>query len=323
MKSACRRLAVFALPVFLLAGGPCFAAGANWVEPKFDPPVGSKWVIQHEVNVQKNVRGTMIGHTLKETALLTVEEKTADGYVMTYERQNSSYEGDPAGASVYRIAYAAEKGVPLKIITDGNGNPLRVTNFDELKSALKAAIDELPMGTARSDVVASMRKVAERMALVDDKQAAQLYLNGLPLLALTQNTGLQPGDTRTATVPVANGLVSGMTKVVTMSIAKDDPSNGKVRYLMTETFDPDSMKTLIGETIKELNPTTVNASNMDQAMKSATVVSTARAQADVAEGMTRELRRQVVTSFRATGAYSVTTEDELITVSPAGTAATD
>jgi hypothetical protein len=51
------------------------------------------------------------------------------------------------------------------------------------------------------------------------------------------------------------------------------------------------------------------------------VASVARAQFDVAGGMTRELRRRSVTSFRFPDSHSVTTEDELVTVSPAEVAA--
>lgn len=320
MTSACLRFARLALPVFLLVGGlpPHRAAAADaWSEPKFNPPVGSKWTIERELNVEKNSGGTMVGHTLKQTALLTVEEKTADGYVMSYARQGSSYEGDPGGASIERIAYAAEQGVVMRIETDASGKPLRIVNFDEVKAALKTAINELPMNTANPDIVSRVRAVADKMVSVDDKQAAELYVDDLPLLALGQNTGLNPGDMRKLTLAVPNALVSDVTKVLTLSIEQDNPAEGKVRYLMTETFDPDSMKTVVGETIKELALTQVNTNSLDQVMKSAIVVAVARAEIDVAGGMTREMRRQSHISFRAPGAISVTDQDELVTITPA------
>jgi hypothetical protein len=319
MKSACRRAARLALPVVLqLVGFMSIPAAADeWVEPKFDPVVGSKWIVQREVNVQKTVSGTLLGHTLKQSALLTVEEKTADGYVMSYARQNSSYDGNPAGASAARLTFAAEQGVVLRLATDANGKPLRIVNLGELKSALKGAIDALPMDTANPETAAAIHAVANRITSVDDKQAAALYLDELPTLALGQNTGLQPGEIRRATLPVANALVSGITKNVTMSIVKDDPAAGKVRYLMTETFDPSAMKALVGDTLSELALTPVNSGSMDGMMNSAVVAAVARAQLDVAGGMTRELRRQSVTSFRAPGARSTVTEDELVTIAPA------
>jgi hypothetical protein len=316
MTIASRRLVLFALPVLLLAGAPSYA-GNTWAEPRFDPPVGSKWTVEREVNIQKNTGGTMIGHTLKQSALLTVEEKTADGYVMSYARSGSTYEGDPAGASAQRIAYAAAQGVVMRVATDAAGKPLRILNFAEVKTALKQALAELPLGSANPDYVAAVHRISDRMVAMDDKQAAELVLDDLPLLALGQNTGLQPGDTRKTTLPVANPLVGGMTKVLTLSIAKDDPETGKVRYLMTETFDPDSMKTLIGETAKELGVVNARLGDFDRVASTATVVAVARAQLDAEGGMTREMRRQAVTSFRASGALSVTTEDELVTVSPA------
>jgi hypothetical protein len=319
MNIARRGLLLLVLPVLLLAGGLLIrpAAADDWVEPKFAPLVGSKWLVQREVNVEKNERGTMIGHTLKQTALLTVEEKTANGYVMTYERQNSSYDGDPAGASRQRIEFAAEQGVPLRFVTDASGKPLRVVNFADLKAVLKQAIDAQPIATADPDALASLHRVADRMASVDDKKAAELYLDELPLMAMGQNTGLRPGEVHRATLPVANALIDGVTKVLALSIVQDDPATGKVRYLMTETFDPDSMKTLVSETVKELALTNVSAAAVSDALKTAVVAGVARAQLDVAGGMTRELRRQWVTSFRGPGGLSVTSEDELVTISPA------
>jgi len=313
------RFSQLALPILLLVGGLMIqpAAADNWVEPKFAPPVGSKWLVQREVNVEKNERGTMIGHTLKQTALLTVEEKTADGYVMTYDRQSSSYDGDPAGASRQRIEFAAMQGIPLRFVTDAAGKPLRIVNFADLKALLKQAIDAQPISTADPEALASLRRVADRMASVDDKKAAALYLDELPLMAIGQNTGLQPGEVHRATLPVANALIDGVTKVLALSIAQDDPASGKVRYLMTETFDPDSMKALVSETFKELALTNVSAAAVSDALKTAVVAGIARAQLDVAGGMTRELRRQWVTSFRGPGGLSVTSEDELVTISPA------
>jgi hypothetical protein len=313
------RFSQLALPILLLVGGLMIqpAAADNWVEPKFAPPVGSKWLVQREVNVEKNERGTMIGHTLKQTALLTVEEKTADGYVMTYDRQSSSYDGDPAGASRQRIEFAAMQGIPLRFVTDAAGKPLRIVNFADLKALLKQAIDAQPISTADPEALASLRRVADRMASVDDKKAAALYLDELPLMAMGQNTGLQPGEVHRATLPVANALIDGVTKVLALSIAQDDPASGKVRYLMTETFDPDSMKALVSETFKELALTNVSAAAVSDALKTAVVAGIARAQLDVAGGMTRELRRQWVTSFRGPGGLSVTSEDELVTISPA------
>jgi hypothetical protein len=313
------RFSQLALPVLLLVGGLMIqpAAADNWVEPKFAPPVGSKWLVQREVNVEKNERGTMIGHTLKQTALLTVEEKTADGYVMTYDRQSSSYDGDPAGASRQRIEFAAMQGIPLRFVTDAAGKPLRIVNFADLKALLKQAIDAQPISTADPEALASLRRVADRMASVDDKKAAALYLDELPLMAIGQNTGLQPGEVHRATLPVANALIDGVTKVLALSIAQDDLASGKVRYLMTETFDPDSMKALVSETFKELALTNVSAAAVSDALKTAVVAGIARAQLDVAGGMTRELRRQWVTSFRGPGGLSVTSEDELVTISPA------
>ena len=239
MIIAYRRLRHLVLPVALALGVlvPRLATAEEWVEPKFDPPVGSQWTIQRELNVQKVNGGIMVGHTLKEAALLTIAEKTADGFVVTYARQSSSYDGNPAGAAAQRLMFEAQQGLVIRIVTDAAGKPLRIENFDEVKAALKKAVAAQPASTANPDVLAAVRRVGDRILAVDNKRAAELFLDSLPVLAVAQNTGLKPGEMRKSTLPVANALVDGITKTLTLSIARTNPDAGTARYLMTETYD--------------------------------------------------------------------------------------
>jgi len=319
MRFSSRRFSRFVLPMALMAAtlAPCAAAADEWVEPKFDPPVGSKWVIERELNVEKNAGGTMVGHTLRETALLTIEAKTADGFVVTYTRQGSTYDGDAGSAAEQRIAFQALQGLVVRIDTDLSGKPLRIENYADVKAALKRAIDSEPINTANPEAIAKSRELAQHMIDVDDKRAAELYLDELPTLAMGQSTGVKPDEIRKETRPVANALSDSLTKTVMLSIVDDDPATGKVRYLMTETYDPDAMKALVSQAAREANPTAVNAALVETAIKSAVVSAVVRAQLTVEGGVTRELRKQSVTSFRLPGTISVTSEDELVTVTQA------
>lgn len=315
---ACRRVAHIALPVLLIIGAlaPLPAVADEWVEPKFDPPVGSKWTIARELNVEKITGGNMVGHTLKETALLTIDEKTADGFIVSYTRQNSSYHGDPAGAASQRLTFEAQQGLVTRVVTDRSGKPLRILNYDEVKAVVKKALDAQPAVSANPVVLDAMHHFAARIMQIDDKRAAELYLDELPTLAVAQNTGLKPGEMRKSTLPVASPLTDSVTKTQTLSIAKADPATGKVRYLMTETYDAASIKALVAETVRQFALTNANSVKVDAAIKNATVASVSRAQLDVAGGMTREMRRQSVMSMRFPGTQVVTTEDELVTVAP-------
>lgn len=318
MPLVCRRLALLAVPALLLAGLlPNSAAADGWVEPKFDPPVGSKWTINRELDVEKNSGGVLVGHTLKETALLTIEAKTADGFIVTYTRQSSSYDGDAVGAAEQRIAFQAQQGLAIRVETDAAGKPLRIVNLAEVTAALKKALDAEPVTTANPKAIAKIRELNERLLAVDDKLAAELYLDDLPTLALAQNTGLKPGDIGKRVLPVANAMSGGLTRTVMMSIANADPATGRVRYLMTQTYDADAMRTLVAETVRQINPDSSGAAVVEQAIKNAVLSTVIRARLDVEGGMTRELHQQSVTSFRAPGTLSVTSEDELVIVSPA------
>ena len=85
MTISFRRAARLAPVIALVAGvvAPRLAAADEWVERKFDPPIGSKWIIEREIDIEKNSGGTMVGHTQKDTALLTIEARNETGYVVT------------------------------------------------------------------------------------------------------------------------------------------------------------------------------------------------------------------------------------------------
>ena len=319
MTIACRRVARLVLPIMLAAGAlaPSIALAADWAEPKFDPPVGSKWVVERQLDVEKNRAGSIVGHTLKERALLTIEAKTDSGFVVTYTRQSSSWEGDPAGAAVQRIAFQALQGLAVRVDTDASGKPLRIENWDAVKSAMKDALAAEPVSTADPDKLARISEYTARMVAVDDKKAAELFLEDLPTLAMGQNTDLKPGEVHKNTVPVANALSDTVTKTVMMSIGAADPEMGKVRYLLTETYDPGAMKELVAETSRELAVTNVSAGALDQAIKNSTVSAVIRAELSVEGGITRQLRGNSIYSFRTPGSITVDREDELVTVSPA------
>jgi hypothetical protein len=319
MIVACRRAwrLVLAIVFALLALAPRGAIAAEWSEPKFDPPIGSKWLIARQLDIEKNSAGTIVGHTQKDTALLAIEAKSDTGYVVTFTRQSSSYEGDLSGAAQQRIIYQALQGLAIRVDTDLAGKPLRIENWDAVKSAIKDAMASEPVVTADPDKLARIHEYTDRMVSVDDKKGAELFLEELPNLSLGQNTGLKPGEIHKNTLPVANALSDTITKTVMISIGEADPANGKVRYLMTETYDPDSMKALIAQTSRELSITNVSATLVDEAVKNATVSAFVRAELYVEGGMTRELRGESVNSFRTPGTISVETENELVTVKPA------
>jgi hypothetical protein len=309
-----------ALSILVALGAllPRTAVAAEWVEPKFDPPLGSKWIIERQIDVEKNSGGTIVGHTQKDKALLTFVSKSDAGYVVTFTRQESSYEGNPSDAAHQRIAYQALQGLVMRIDTDLTGKPVRIENWDEVKAALKSAANSEPLTTANPEILAKVHELVDRSLKLDDKQAAELYVDDLRTLALAQRTGLkQQGEIHKSVVPVVNALSNGISKTVMLSLSEADPATGKARYLMTETYDPDSVRALVSETVKEFSTTNVSASMIDQAIKSAVVSAVTRAQFNVEGGMTRELREESFLSFRPAGSISVDTESKLVTVRPA------
>ena len=196
------------LALALAATLACIAAAraADWVERPYDPPARSHWIIQSEYVTEADTNGQHVQSSLTTTAELIFERKTAEGFRVTYIMRNAAYDGDARTAALISPASKALENLAIHATIAPNGMPLRVENLDEVLTAARTAIDGMTTPLAGKPEAAILRRMATGMLVTDEKRAPRLYLVSLATLALGQNTGLRPGETRSSVEEVANPL---------------------------------------------------------------------------------------------------------------------
>jgi hypothetical protein len=306
----------------VLAGTLASATGARaaeWVERPFDPPTGSRWIIQSNETTEENRDGRVQTSAMTMTSELTIEQKIADGFRITYVVRNAAYEGDARTAALIGPVTKTLESLVVHATTAPNGMPLRVENLEEVQATARTAIDNLTAALAsKPEEAAILRQIATRMLISDDKQAPTVYLASLATLALGQNTGLRPGETRRNDDDVANPFSGAPIKSNTMlRIDSADPVTGNVRYIRTRTFDSDAIKEFLSRLAQQLGRVSQDAQRFDNLMKQFTMTLDSRTEMDVEEGMTCALRQEDTATAGTPGHSIVKHGHKLMTVTRA------
>jgi len=278
------------LALALAATLACIAAvhAADWIERPYDPPAGSHWIIQSEDVTEADANGQHVQSSLTTTAELIFEQKTAEGFRVTYIMRNAAYGGDARTAALISPASKALENLAIHATIAPNGMPLRVENLDEVLTAARIAIDGMTTPLAGKPEAAILRRMATGMLIADEKRAPRLYLVSLAALALGQNTGLRPGETRSSVEEVANPLNGVPIKAsTTLRIDSADPATGMVRLIRTRAFDADEAKAFLRKLVPPAGD-----QNLDNVMTQATMVLDSRTEMDVEGGMTRVVRQE-------------------------------
>jgi hypothetical protein len=305
-------LAALMLGLAVLA--PRVAAATEWVERAYKPPVGSRWIIARSISKEQrkheNGVDSVSKRTISYTGELTIDGKTADGFRITYRRIKFAYDGEENRAEML-AALAALNNIAIHAVTDASGKPLRVENLDDIKRGLNRMIAALVVTHKDVQVALAARRLLAGMTRIDDKQAAEQYLDELPGLAMGQNTGLKIGEVRRAKVEEPNGIGPPLVKNTALTIAAADAANGKVHLRLTETYDADSVRRFVIALRKKAGDSNADdAKDMQITMEAATDI-------EVVDGMTRSLHEETTTSANFFGNTSVTKSRKDVTVTPA------
>ena len=229
--------------------------------------------------------------TVTMTAELTVEQKLADGFRITYAVRKADYTGDPRTAALIEAVRKTLENLVVHATTASNGKPLRVDNLAEVQAVARKAIDDLSApADGKSEEAAMLRQMATAMQIADDQHAPSVYLASLASLALGQNTGLHPGETRRNDDDVVNPFGVPIKSNTLLRIDSADPATGKVRYISTRTFDADALRAFLGGLAQRLAGVSQNAPAIDNMMKQLAMTLDSRTEIDVEDGMTRSLR---------------------------------
>ena len=295
---------------------------ADAVELPYNPPVGSHWIIDTETTTEDQRPGGFQSSDIKTHAEMTVDEKTADGFRISYVSRGATFEGNAPMLPIMRQSFKALENVTIRATTDLSGKPIRVDNLDEAKAAMRNMLEGMMAPFKDKPQVADvLRQMLSRMIEVDASEAANVYLEELPMLARAQLTGMKPGEVRRSSDSAANPLGGGMLKSnAAFTLTQMDAANGKRVYERATSYDDASLREMTQSVTKKLLAASGDPSKADQIeklVKSMALSLDERDSFEVEGGMTRKVIEHTLTLASAMGQKLSKTENKTITVTPA------
>src|SRR3569832_2796108 len=121
------RVRIFAVAV--AARAICEAAPGYGAERVYDPPVGSRWTVETETRGEEMRPDGTATPVSKARAELTIEQKTADGFRISYVPRGAVIEGSARSVPLRRAYLKLLENVVIRASTDLSGKPLHVDFF--------------------------------------------------------------------------------------------------------------------------------------------------------------------------------------------------
>jgi hypothetical protein len=204
-KTFRRARTVFAAFAALALHAVCApAANAAWMP--FNPPLGSRWIVESKASTDDAKPLTHRTALIKSRAEMTVNGKTADGYSISLVLRDATVEGNDPSLPLLRAAMQALGDVPINAITDTRGRPVYLGNLDQAEAAIDSAVNKTEASASEKlQVVTVLHRMLGRLTEADSGIIAINYLDALPELAKAQVTDAQAGEVnRTVADTVSN-----------------------------------------------------------------------------------------------------------------------
>lgn len=236
---------------------PAFAQAQSqaWTERPYNPAAGSRWFVE-SVSESDETRagGDRRTRQIEATGELTIEEKLADGFRISYVNRDIKISGNATGTELAHTAFGAIKGIVVRARTDASGKPVTVENLAEVKSTLRAVVDRIVASMeSKPKVAALMRQMLEGVLIADDKTAAAALLEDLVSLSSAQNTGLKPGMVKREADDTPSPLGGGVVKsTLTTQLTSWDDKTGTARITRKREMDKESLKAVTLDIARKL-----------------------------------------------------------------------
>jgi hypothetical protein len=296
--------------------------GAFAAEPVYDPPVGSRWIVDTESRGEEIRPDGTATSLIRARAELTIEQKTADGFRISYVPRDATVEGNARSVPLQRAYMKVLENVVIRASTDPSGKPLHIDNLDEAKAAMRGAANGLVEQFDRRPAVRALfDQLMSELVEVDAGSAASVYVDALAVLAVAQNTGMKRGEFRLASKPAENPLGGDTLKSSErFELVEADAAAARLKFVNVTSVDAASMndfmqsfaRGLLAASGDRITPELVN-----RLVSSMLFSFDKRAEFEVEDGMTRKVSEQSTTVFRGMEQNLTQTDLRTITVTPA------
>jgi hypothetical protein len=306
----------------LLCAGPVFAQGSGalaWTERPFNPPVGSRWLIQSRTDTRETGSdGSSKTQTIQTRSEFTVAEKLPRGFRVVYVNREIRMSGGGV-AEIMNGAFAAVKDIEMRAETDAAGKPVSIENLDEVKSAMRTVTERTAQAFDKNPrVAAAVKELMGQMLVLDGRDAAVTYMEELPLLAAAHNTGLKPGVERRDDDTVPNPFGTPIKSVLVKRLVGWDDATGKVKVVQRREMDKEGMRTATLALVDRFlsaagKPPPADVSDLLRTVKFSIDSETTF---NVEDGMTRSLEDRSSLSVTLPGATLSKNDTKVVTVTP-------
>lgn len=289
-------------------------------ERAYDPAVGSRWSIVSVTDSEddRGPAGKRDQH-IRTSAELTIEEKLADGFRISYVNRDISITGNAPGTELATTAFGAVKDIVVRARTDKSGKPVAVENLDEVKATLRTVIERMVKAFEQKPQVAGfMRQMLEGFLVADEKSAVTALMEDLPVLAAGQNTGLKPGEVRREQTEVPNPFGGAMKTSLVTRISEWNDKAGTVRIARNNDLDPEALKAVTLDIVRKLAAVSDGkiTPEMLEMMKQISFTIDSMTLIDVSNGMTTSIEDRSSTSISLMGQHMTKVEKKLVSVIP-------
>ena len=308
-------LAAFVAAVTMFDIAPAFAA-----EPVYDPQVGSRWMVETEARSEEiRPEGTATS-MIRMRGELTIEQKTADGFRISYVQRDATVEGNARSVPLRRAYMKVLENVVIRASTDPSGKPLHIDNLEEAKATMRAAASGLVEQFDRRPAARALfDQLMSELVDVDAGSAASVYVGALAVLAVAQNTGMNSGEFRQVTKPAENPLGGDALKS-TEQFELVDADAARLKFVNVTSVDAADMDEFMQSFARSLlaaSGDSVTPERVRQLVGSMVFSFDKRAEFEVEGGMTRKVAESSRTVFRGMEQNLIQTDVRTITVTPA------
>jgi hypothetical protein len=283
-------------------------------ELPYDPPVGSRWIVRSEKVTEETRNGTRQRLSAVTTAELTIEEKSADGFRVSLEIRDSTVEGPSPRIELLRAFIAAARGTVVRGTLDHGGKPRHVENLAEVQAARRAAIDRM-VAAAKPEKAAALRQLLTATLLRGDNP--EHYFEDVTQLSLAQNSGMKVGEERRDSELVQSPFGAPVRVARTFRLESRDAASRKAKFVLTESYEPASMKAAALEIARRVGGVKASAKDVEQAAATIEMSFESRTELEVEDGMTRVIRKEKTLAASGPGSSRLKRDIETVTVSPA------
>ena len=294
---------------------PAFAA-----EPVYDPQVGSRWTIETEARSEEVRPDGTATSMIRTRGELTIEQKTADGFRISYVQRDATVEGNARSVPLSRAYIKVLENVTIRASTDPAGKPLRIDNLDEARAAMRDAASGLTEQFDRRPATRALfDQLMSELVEVDAGHAASVYIDALAVLAVAQNTGMKPGEFRQVTKPAENPLGGDALKS-TERFELVDADAARLKFVNVTSVDAADMNEFMQSFARSLlaaSGDSVTPERVRQLVNSMVFSFDKHAEFEVEGGMTRKVAESSKTVFRGMEQNLIQTDMRTITVTPA------